>query len=245
MIVKQHNAGWEIVSQYTHGLLAGKIASFLHEKLKDSIWIDLLTAIIEHDDNLPDFEKGQHITRAGAPMDFTLKEDNLENSYEHATDIYATSIQKSQFIGLMVGRHLEFLFAEKAKSHKGFKDFFNKIDKDRKLQLDLYGISGKSLENYYDIMRFCDRCSLLICQGLIPTDGRKIEINKTINNKDYFITKTDKNTFRIEPWPFASKNFKLHYESRIVDQLKFKNDAELETALKKSLIKVNSILIVE
>ena len=245
MIVKQHNKGWEIISQYAHGLLAGKIAAPFQNLIEDNIWIDLLTSIIEHDDNLPNFNQEDHITIAGAPLDFTLQEKDIDSSYLHATKVYNNSIQKSQFIALMVGRHLEFLFKGKTKGHKQFSEFFENVRSERKTQLNLYDLNADSLEKYYDIMRFCDRCSLIICQGLIPSNGRKIEINKTIDNKEYFIMSTGEDKLRVTPWPFAVKNFKVQYESRIVEQLKFNNDRELENQLEQSDVIINSVEISE
>jgi len=222
--------GWEIISQYTHGLLAGKIAMQLKLDLRPQHWEDILTAIIEHDDHLLDFGEKNYLTDAGAPLDFTLDKRSDDDAHEHAEKVYRNSLQKSQLVALLIGRHLEFLYHGKAKKHSGFRNFFKALRTDRKKQLKLYNWQEPSLEKTYSLMRFCDRCSLILCQDLAPMSPRKLEVNTSIEDKTYFISKED-DEMHISPWPFESDSFQLRYEIRQVNKLFFKSNAELEKEL--------------
>lgn len=91
--------GWEIISHYTHCLLAGKIAMQLNHKLRPEYWKDVLTAIVEHDDYLLDFDERNYLTDAGAPMDFTLDVMSAEGSYKHTERICRAFIPQMLDLG--------------------------------------------------------------------------------------------------------------------------------------------------
>ena len=230
MIVNPHPEGWEIVSHYTHGLLAGKIAMQLKPGLRPNHWEDVLTAIVEHDDHLLDFGEKDYLTDAGAPMDFTLDERSDDDALEHAEKVYRSSLEKSRLVALLIGRHLEFLYHDKVKEHSGFRKFFKALEADRGEQLKLYGWKKPTLEEAYALMRFCDRCSLILCRDQVPGPPRKLEINTSIKGRAYFISRTDLG-LQIDPWPFRSDSFRLRFEVRQVKKLSFRSNGELEEGI--------------
>ncbi len=234
MIVNPHKEGWAIISQYTHGLLAGKIAMQLKATLRPDYWEDLLTAIIEHDDHMLDFGEKNYLTDAGAPMDFTLDKRSDDDALEHAERVYRSAQQKSQMVALLIGRHLEFLYHDKTEEHLGFRKFFKSVMQQRKIQLRLYKWNKTTLERSYSLMRFCDRCSLILCQDLVPAAKRKLEINTSITDKTYFISGTD-NGIRIAPWPFASDEIQLYFELRRLKKLSFASNDELKKLLEDTV----------
>lgn len=240
MIINQHLKGWEVVSHYTHGLLAGKIAVQLKTKFRPEYWEDVLTAIIEHDDHLLDFDEKNYLTEANTPLDFTLDERSEDDACEHARRVYHSAYQKSQMVALLVGKHLEFLYGIHTKNHSDFKHFFDTVYNDRKLQLKLYGWKKKKLNTAYDLMRFCDRCSLIICQKLVPQGGRKIEINKSIGGKRYFMSKREE-TIHITPWPFNNEKIQLCYEYRILEQPAFRDNHELASVISEAPVQLSQI----
>ncbi len=240
MIVKQHLKGWEIISHYTHGLLAGKIAMQLKNSLRCDYWEDILTAIIEHDDHLLDFDEKNYLTDMCTPLDFMLEKRTDDAACEHAERVYKTSLQKSQLVALMIGRHLEFLYWDQKENHSGFRSFFRMILKDRTAQAELYGWTKKKIESSYELMRFCDRCSLILCQGLVPAAGRRLEINRTIKKKTYFISEREE-LFRIEPWPFEKGSFQLQYETRLLEQPTFTDNTELSKAISNASVSLKKL----
>lgn len=242
MIVNPHPEGWEIISHYTHGLLAGKIAMQLKSVLRSNHWGDVLTAIIEHDDNLLDFGEKNYLTEAGAPLDFTLDERSDDDARERAERVYRNSLQKSQIVALLIGRHLQFLYGDKIKEHSGFRKFFTSVKADRKFQLKIYGWKNETLESSYKLMRFCDRCSLILCQDLVPDARRKLEINTSIGNSTYFVSRTDVG-LHIDPWPFEQESFKLRFERRLVKKLSFGSNGELEKEIAGTIPELREIQI--
>lgn len=233
MIVNPHSKGWEIVSHYTHGLLAGKIAMQLGPEHRQDNWEDILAAIIEHDDHLLDFDEKNYLTDAGAPLDFTLDERSDDDALEHAERVYRNALQKSQLVALLIGRHLEFLYHDKVKDHSGFRKFFKAVENDRKEQSKLYGWEKSNIERAYALMRFCDRCSLILCQDLVPASERRLEVNTSINGETYFISRTD-NGLHVDPWPFGPESFRLRFEIRLINKLSFPSNGELAKEIKQT-----------
>lgn len=231
MIVKHTKEGWEIISHYTHGLLAGKIASAIAGFMDYTFWVDVLTGIIEHDDNLLNFNEKNYLTENGSPMDFTMRSRTPDKELEHAERIYLQAVQKSQLIGLMIGKHLNFLYSGQADNNGSMKQFLEQITEDRKRQRKLYNLSSNDEKRFYDILLFADRCSLIICQGKIPTLGRELEVNQSIDDKTYHICKIDNSCVTLEPWPFQFDELNLSYEYRVVGQASFSNNEAFSKSL--------------
>lgn len=231
MIVGHENKGWEIVSHYAHGLLAGKFAVQLDRGHLPLYWTDTLTAVIEHDDHLLDFDEREYLTEHGTPLDFTLAKGTDAETLEHAKRVFSSAMQKSQMIGLLVGRHLEFLYQGLSKDYEPIGKFLDGVSGLREGQRKLYGIEKSDEDNLYDMLRFCDRCSLILAQNKIPEVGRKLEINRTIKDKTYFISRDGEGTCKISPWPFHKKEFEIEFEYRMLEQTSFKNNGELKQAL--------------
>lgn len=233
--------GWKIVSHYTHGLLAGKFAEQLDLGFRPKYWVDTITAIIEHDDHLLDFEEGDYLTENGCPKDFTMSDNNPKEALEHAQRVYSNCIQKSQMVGLLVGRHLNFLYEGLAKDYGPMDEFLSRIRDKAKQQRKLYRINKGDEDSIYQLMRFCDRCSLLVCQGTVPEAGRKLEINRTIKDITYYVHRNESENFAIAPWPFQADEFSIDYEYRILQKPSFKDAKELKKAIENSEIFLQTI----
>lgn len=240
MIVKHHKEGWEIISQYAHGLLSGKIASQVKEELMPNNWVDVLTGIVEHDDHLPDFDEQNYLTEKGTPKDFTMEGGTDKEALLHAERVYSNAMQKSQLVALMVGRHLSFLYESLAKNYKPMRDFLKDVSNQGKEQRKLYGLSKKEENALYDIMLFCDRCSLILCQDEVPEVGRKLEINRTIENKTYYISSTDDDVLTIAPWPFEKKSFELDLEYRILKKVRFDSNSDLQKSISEANVAIRT-----
>lgn len=241
MIVNQHIEGWKIVSHYAHGLLAGKIAAQLDDSLKKASWVDTLTAVIEHDDHILDFKEQNYLSPAGAPLDFTLSSGTDEEILEHAQRVYNNAAQKSQLIALLVGRHLSFLNESLAADFAKMNDFLDEIKELRKKQRKIYSLTKKDEDALYNLLRFCDRCSLILCQEKIPEGGRSLEINKTIDGKTYHISRDENDVIHIDPWCFQQKNFTIVYEYRILKKTAFKTNKELKESLENAPVQLEEM----
>jgi len=240
MLVRHHSQGWKIISHYTHALLAGKIGSCLSSSLRLSHWPETLTAIINHDDKLSDFGASDYLTDAGSPLDFIM-DDGDDNALEHAKELHKTTLQKSQWIALLVSRHLEFLNENSPEPE--MKTFLKEMYDKRKEQRKLYGINLEQEDHLYSLIRFCDRLSLILCGEEVPAGGRELEINTSINNDTYYISSESDKRFKISPWVFETDEFKIDFEYKILEQLKFSSNKELEESIAEALPKLQKITL--
>lgn len=232
MIVTSVEDGWEIVFQPAHGLLAGRLADHLAEEHRCEYWFETKAAITSHDDHKVAFRDDgrSYVTEVGAPKDFTLVSMSAEKRFTEVRDRIENAYRKHRWIGLLESSHADFLYAEQ-KVSKSLEDLLETETKRRKLVLR--GLKRKKcdLEKSYEIMRWCDRCSLVLCQDKVPAMGRHLEILTRSNGTRYDISRRKDDSVTVEPWPFALDEFSISVEVHTLRQLSFADDAELKRAL--------------
>jgi hypothetical protein len=230
MIVNPTPQGWEIIFQRAHALLAARLAYHLHEKLRtdESLWLEMLSSIAEHDDGQQDWKDKNHLTEAGAPKDLTQQKYDLEQ----AQNVVAESAQKSRWIALMASLHAYHL-------HRPFQGDSRELDAFLEEQLvyqkslrKSLGISKEASESAYTIMRWCDECSLVLCKSQIPLQGRKLEIGRLPADTPRFIFRQEDKVC-VSPWPFDTDTFELSVEYYTVEQLAFESDEALIQQLRR------------
>jgi hypothetical protein len=228
MIVKPHPKGWEIIYQRSHGLLAAQIGYYFEKKQRPARWFETLVAITEHDDAQEDFTGKNYITEAGSPMGFQMKE------YVLAQHIKITEYarRKSRWTGLMISMHMSFLYEEKRGKHKDLDAFLDREKEQQEILRKSLGISKKEAQAGYELVEWCDALSLLLCRDLVQPEERKTDISTGPDGTMYQLwQRTSDGSLEVEPWCFEEKSFTVGVEVRIVEQLQFKDDKELEKVL--------------
>ncbi|MGS0527008.1 DUF3891 family protein [Zobellia nedashkovskayae] len=106
---------------------------------------------------------------------------------------------------------------------------------------------SKSNENLlYEIMLFCDRLGLILCQNETLQVGRQLEINKTIEKKRYFIYRRDNDSLCITPWPlFQAERFHLNFEYRILKDSTYFDNKKLKMAIDNAVIRIRTCCFVK
>jgi Protein of unknown function (DUF3891) len=87
------------------------------------------------------------------------------------------------------------------------------------------------LEDTYELLGWCDRASLILCQNALPAMHRHLEISPCRDGTRSEIWLGDSKVVHVEPWPFVEDRFTVSCEVRLVPQLHFSNDRELEKRL--------------
>lgn len=234
MIVNSSKNGWEIIFQRAHALLAGQIAMQWKTNQRPNRWTETLAAIIDHDDAQRGWRKGEHLTRAGAPMDFTLLELDLEqakNTVDHAR-------YRSRWIALLTSMHTSVLY-EKMRGQSEKVDAFldEQQSYQQKLRLSLE-VKKEAAERAYRLMFLCDACSLVLCKDEIPAGGRKLELGLSPDGESCYIYAKEQDLITIEPWLFETTHFQVSIETFHLNQLVYKSDQELYQAIDRADIKV-------
>jgi len=238
MIVNQKNEGWELFSHSSHGLLAGKIAHEIKEQYKNKNWVATLAAIIEHDDRQLDFNEKNYLTEIGTPRDFTLEDRNVHEIVKRSKRLLSQSIEKSLFIAALIAHHLQFIYKEMAEERKTIAKFLKELEQTEKAYIKDLDLSSKEIDEMYQIMVFADRCSLILCQDLIPEKNRSLEINTSIAGKTFWIKQKESGNIQIEPWIFEKENFILEAEYKLITQSSFSSNKEFEKIVNENPVKI-------
>jgi hypothetical protein len=234
VIVNQTQKGWEIIFQSAHALLAAKIGSYLKEMLPSDYTVDTLLAIAHHDDLQVGVERGNYLTERGAPQDFSMLAINDDQRREQVEKILSESYKKSRWVGLLISRHYHFLYSRE-ELNESFKKLIDQETRRRKAILKEMSLTGKELDQAYGYMRWCDRCSLILCQSRLPALERKLEVNDGLGDGPSYIFQREEGTIGITPWCFDREGFEVGVEVYELEQISYASNAKLEKDLETTV----------
>lgn len=236
MIVNYTENGWQIISQRAHGLLAGEICFNWKKKYFSERWFETVIAAAEHDDVFNEFEASEVVLNEnGGPVNFKMREFERDK----CDRLMQQSLSKSRYIALLISHHIQFLYGDSEdKEAVQYCKNLNKTDKQWRKELN---ISEEVDRKAYAVIEWCDALSLLICQQLVQPENRKIEISKGPDNSCYQLHAPQENILSVDPWPFETDQFEIHYESRTLSQLKFENAEEFRQVLMQTAPQIHSL----
>ncbi|SEO99658.1 Protein of unknown function [Mucilaginibacter gossypiicola] len=226
MIVNYTEAGWEIVTQRAHGLLAAQIAQQWKQSARTKRWMELLMAIAEHDDAQIELERNNLLTPQGGPVDFKMK----VFEQRHCTQTMDFALSKSRYIALLCSIHLDFVYGAECMHHAQGRAFLQEQKKLQKRWQKELGMSLAEAQRDYRLLEWCDALSLLLCQHGNQPEARAVEISQGPDKRDYQLVQSADQTLTVRPWPFVNPGFELSFETRLIPQLAFKNSAEFRSA---------------
>ncbi|QLG46483.1 DUF3891 family protein [Costertonia aggregata] len=231
MLINFIEKGLEVITHPAHGLLSGKIAQEIHPQFRYINWLETLIAIVEHDDEQLSPEKKNSISKIGMPLDFLRNTLPPEKALIHARAVFDKVFLKSSWAAMLLSYHLEFLYEDAAKESKEFKEFLDDMKQFRIVTSNLHQVELADMKSLYQIMVFSDRLSLVLCQNEVPELGRKLEINQSIEDEQFFISQQNDDSLNVEPWVFKRNNFELFIDTRIIAEIKFKDENEFTQQL--------------
>lgn len=227
MIVNPTQKGWEVIYQPAHALLAARIAAQWRLDQRPTRWIETLVAIAQHDDEAGDWTGQNHLTAAGAPLDFTLnKKPALHQPWLVTQDLQ----YKGQWAALLISMHMVFLYGDMRDEGAEFKNFLDEQLKNQKLWRSALKITQKEAEAAYALFEWADRMSLILCRRELPEAQRSLEVSTGPDGTRYEVSCCD-GFVRVEPWCFEETQFTVSVETMQLNQLSFKDDQELKAAL--------------
>jgi len=236
MIVKSCDEGWNVIFQPAHGLLAAMLAREFADERRCLYWFETITAIATHDDGQVAFQSGdrRYTTQAGAPKNFTDVEMSADQRYQKFRECLENAYRKHRWIGLLESQHAEFLYGDEEGISRDLKELLKEERARRKQTLDELAINVDDLQSAYDAMRWCDRCSLILCQDAIPAMGRSLEVITFSDGTRTDLCQDESGNLRVVPWVFASDQFEVTVEEHRLTQLAFADDKQLEEALRSA-----------
>lgn len=227
MIVSPTNTGWQIIHQQAHGLLAFQLALHWSVAKRPIRWEETLAALLEHDDGQAPWEGRNHLTEAGAPLDFR----ELQYSVEQAKQMIQIGLEKSRWNALMLSMHTTFLYEPKRGEDSALDEFLDQQKTSQTKWRKTYGATVAQARYAYAFVQWCDALSLVLCKGQLQAEERRLEVSKGPDGVSYFIFQRQDQTLGMESWPFEVDQFEVHVESYLLNQLAFRDDEELYNAL--------------
>ncbi len=230
MIVNQAEAGWDIIFQRAHALLAGKIALQWKISERPEPWTDVLSTIVDHDDGQRDWRTRQHLNKTGAPLDFTFQEFDLPQAKRTVNN----ARYRSRWIALLTSMHTTTLYERLRGNSNDLDEFLDEQQNyQQKLRRNL-GIRKQKAEEMYRLVFFCDACSLVLCKNEVPGNGNRLELADTPKQQTAYIFQRDEQHLSVDPWPFEEPTFTVEVDVFQLRQLSFKDDQELYEALSEA-----------
>jgi Protein of unknown function (DUF3891) len=230
VIVKSTQQGWEIIYHRAHALLAAQIAGKWQREKSPIRLYETIAAISHHDDLEKEWEENS-LTEAGAPMDFTL---DSKTSYSQLRKHLDGSLYRGRWVAMLNSMHMSFL-REKSRGKSAEEDAFldEQLANQQQWREELE-VTKDEAQSAYDLMQWCDRFSLILCQGQIPEDGRELEISKGPDGKRYNVKQHSDGSLTVIPWCFEEDQFGVNVEASDLAEVKFEDNASLVTALKQA-----------
>ena len=140
--------------------------------------------------------------------------------------------------------HINFIFQDFDKNQdKSLDTFLKDQAKNRTEILKHLNIDKKYADRLYRFVEWCDAFSLLICMDQIQPEGRKMEISESPDgdmNQTYYKTE---DMISVDPWVFNSDSFKVFYEYKIIEQLKFDSIEEFNLVCSKTKVQRKEFIL--
>ena len=232
MIVNYTPAGWQVIYQQAHALLATQLAWHWPATLPADRWVSLLAAIAQHDDEQAAWRgRGGHygLTPAGAPANFTHQAFSLEQT----TGVLAAARFQGRWRSLLTSLHLSCLYECLRGQKKSTDQFLDELHARQQQWLKELKLSRKQADQAYALLHWCDRLSLILCRHEIPEMGRAVEIYHGPDGTTHTLAQPAANgPLVVNPWPFQADEFEVSVEASLLTQLQFGDDAELAAALR-------------
>lgn len=233
MIVNYTKRGWQVVTQRAHGLLAAQFAAQWKVSERPDRWLETVLAVAEHDDAEMELDGENLLTPTGGPLNFNMKEFDIA----HYEKLALLTITKSRYISLLISLHMQFLSGDEGETNLKLKSFLKEQSILRRKWMRELNLKEKEVLKIYDLVEWCDACSLLLCQDLVQPEKRKLEISTGPDKKPYFLFQTGEQKLTVFPWPFESEKFVVNFESRLLKQLQFTSSAEFRKEFLKAKVK--------
>ncbi len=241
MIVNYTTKGWDVITQRSHGLLAMQLGMEWKQSERPERWAETLLAIAEHDDAEVELDGEELLTSQGGPLNFDMKAFELE----HCQKLYNLSITKSRYISLLTSLHMDFLYRDFAKKDPAAKNFLKQQHlRQAKWRKEL-NMSVEQVKTIYSLLEWCDAFSLIICQELIQSEQRSIEISQGPDDIKYQLYSLGENMLTVIPWPFQSRSFTVHHESRLITKMKFSSSADFRKHFEEAKVTEKSWKLVK
>ena len=235
MILHPRPSGWAAIPQAAHALLALQLVDHWGNRavLRPAPRPDLLAAALLHDAGWDGSEDPPQRGSDGVPLAFdSWPAAEREPLWHRAVERAALC---GRYVAYLVSHHVVMLAqCSDGELHAGF--VAQEQERQRRLRAELAGdpryaqllATGADAANRA-ILRLADAIAVHLCLGAagavelpgLPTSAGPAPLT---------LRPVGERTFRLRPWPLVGRRLVVHAEARLLGQLRFSDQAELELA---------------
>ncbi|MGH2415096.1 MAG: DUF3891 family protein, partial [Microcystaceae cyanobacterium] len=212
MIANLHQKGWEIIYHRAHALLAAQIAGHWHPEKRPLRWLETIGAISHHDDLEKEWE-GNHLTEAGAPLDFTLPQETDVKSVVNSLRRHTQNARyRGRWVAMLISMHMSFLSEGKRGELPEMDSFLDEQLQNQEQWRKELNITKDEAAQAYEFFQWCDRLSLILCMHELPAGERALEIATLPDGNRYDVIESSDGV-TVQPWPFLEEKFTVNVEA--------------------------------
>jgi hypothetical protein len=227
MIVNSRDDGWEVIYQRSHANLAAILTNAWRKADHVPRWTELVIATAQHDDQEMFWDSSRHLTKLGAPIDFT--QSDLETSRIEARRVIENAYRQGVWIALLISCHNSYLYEPMRGEDKQLDAFLDEQRENQQRWRKQVGFDKKTVEQAYSLLRWGDQLSLILCRNELPKLPRMIDVDTGPDGKMVRAAYREDGTVTLDPWVLEDSDISFSVEVRHLKQLKFDDE---ETFLK-------------
>lgn len=237
MIVNLVENGWEVIYHRAHALLAAQIAGQWRRSDSPPRIYETIAAISHHDDLEREWE-GDHLTPAGAPLDFNLGHQSGDSAIGALRKHLTEARYRGRWVTMLTSMHITFLSQGERGQSPAWDEFLDEQLQNQKKWREALGVSEEDADRAYQFMQWCDRLSLILAQRDIPVDNRALEITDRLDGQRYDVRQLSDGCLTVEPWPFQDDRFTLNVEALHLTELKYDSNEALVKAMQEAPVEI-------
>lgn len=225
MIVNAMPEGWEVIHQRSHALLAAQLIAPWRAANRPACWIELMAALVQHDDEENYWEGTDYLSDIGTPLNFDRV--GIERSMTKERIVIANALRQGIWVALLISRHNSYIYEEQRGKDPLVTTFLDEQVANQRAWIKALGIRRADLERAYRVMGWGDRLSLILCQRQLPDKERALEIMPGEDDTPpHAVVQRADGTLALSPYPYADETVTVYIERRVVKQVKFTSTAQ-------------------
>ncbi len=238
MIVNPTEFGLEIIFQPAHALLSAQVAARTTWAGVVPHWWQTLVAVAQHDNGWHEWEQAPTLNGAGSPRNFT--EMTPQDAIAQWRRGVGRGLHQGRWVGLLISRHATSLYEARRGEVAALDAFLDEQGAQQARWIEALGVTEGEVARAYDVVRWSDWFSLVLCWRRVPEDGSAISLGAGPDGQGYTMRRLDGERLTVEPWPFIEARFVVTVEARRLFHPTFEEASALKQALEGAEIQLKS-----
>ena len=231
MICNRLETGWELLYQNAHARIAMDLLAPWRQSERPARWPELLYAACQHDNGWQEWEPGDHLTPLGTPRHF--EETTMADVVRQSTMALGRVRYARLWAGLLLVEHFRTLYAPLADDC--VRAMLDEQAAMRAPWRRVLGATKADVETSYELLKWADTFSLVLCCRALPFGERRIEI-EAVKGVRYTAWERADGSVGVDPWPYEPDAVEVSAETYPLRRLTFESADDLSGAIAEAKI---------